>query len=411
MLPYTQINDQHFPGMMLLPINIGTFGISTAQDLRIVHLLLICINYLLLFKLLRGTSNLVRLSSLVLYALLFYSWEGNILWIDSFVATLSLLGFYLLYTQKALTSHINFFLTGLIFGLILMFKQHGIVLCAVSSLWVLSSKPSLSRFITFILGGAVPMGLAGLYLYRIGVFDQFWFWTIYHNLFGYTRLEGRPPLWGELARLLAPLSIVVTSVFFSKNFKPLPLLFLVATLVFCFPRYGLIHAQIALPIVIFVFAMSLQKSKELVFFAFILISLCLVFTVRTVTKDIPNKIKFYDSDTIETVMYVKQHADLSKPIYVYGVNDNIYHLTSTLPPQKMWIELLAGNIIPGVEDTLISTLKSSPPQFILLDSKAYIDGMYISEFTPNIWKHINNSYKKQVTLRNGVEVWYPKNEN
>ena len=41
-----------------------------------------------------------------------------------------------------------------------------------------------------------------------------------------------------------------------------------------------------------------------------------------------------------TVSYIERNADKTRPIYVYGVNDNIYHLTNTLPPNKFWIELL-----------------------------------------------------------------------
>jgi hypothetical protein len=34
------------------------------------------------------------------------------------------------------------------------------------------------RNLTFELGAIVPFGIACLFLWRAGVFDKFWFWTI-----------------------------------------------------------------------------------------------------------------------------------------------------------------------------------------------------------------------------------------
>ncbi len=393
MLPYTQINDQHFPGFMLLPLN-------SVEILRIIHIFLIIANFMLLSKILKNFNSVVRFASLLLYSLFLYSWEGNTLWVDSFIATLSLLGFYVLESGWTFKNNLTYFFSGLIFGVLLTFKQHGIFLCLAAGVWVLNRRPSLQRLAWFVIGGGLPMATILFWLYKIGVFKDFWFWTVSHNLQGYTRLEGRWPVFGELARFL---SLVIPALLLQKSKNVFHYFYLFASLFYVFPRFGLIHAQITLPILIYTISRKLSPSV-----AIVLLTLGVFFTFRVLVKDTPGKIYFYDQSTQNTVNYVKENAKFGRPIYVYGVNDNIYHLTQTLPPQKTWIELLRGNIVPGVEDTIISTLKSDPPQFVLVDLQASIDGQKIQEFTPLIYTYLQNNFSKRVSLTNGVEVWYAK---
>lgn len=400
MLPYTQINDQHFPGFMLLPLNLGFFGITTVYGLRFVHLLLIVINFVLLSKLLKKSNSVIKLISLLLYSLFLFSWEGNTLWVDLFVTTTALLGFYLLETSWTFKNLMTFFLTGLTFGVLLTFKQHGIFLCLAAGLWVISRKPSLKQLFLFVMGGLLPMTTTMLHLFQIGVFKDFWFWTFSHNLQGYSSLEGRWPVFGESARLL---SLVIPVFFLRKSKNVFHYFYLFASLFYIFPRFGLIHAQVALPILIYLISQKLSLTL-----AVFLLALGIFFTARVIIKDTPGKIYFYDESARETMEFVKAHVQPNKPIYVYGVNDNIYHLTQTLPPNRTWIELLKGNIIPGIEDTIISTLKVDPPQFILVDPQASIDSQKISEFTPLINKYIQDNFSKRVSLTNGIEVWYAK---
>ena len=401
MLPYTQINDQHFPGFMLLPLNLGSLGVTTVDGLRLVHLLLIVINFVLLSKLLKKSNSVIKFISLLLYALFLFSWEGNTLWVDSFVATTALFGFYLLETGWTFNNSFTYFFTGLIFGTLLAFKQHGIFLCLTAGTWVICHKPSFGKLMWFVIGGILPMGMIMLRLSQIGVLKDFWFWTVSHNLSGYTNLEGRWPVLGEMARFLSLVLPAAASIFLIKSRKYVYLLFIIASLFYVFPRFGLIHAQIALPILIYIISRRLSLAL-----AIILLSLGIFFTVRVLAKDTPGRIYFYDQTTQETVDYVRANVKSGKSIYVYGVNDNIYHLTDTLPPRKIWIELLRGNIIPGVEETIISTLQADPPQFILVDPQASIDGQKIREFTPRIYAYLQDNFNKRVTLSNGVEVWY-----
>src|SRR3989338_11609788 len=49
LLPYKQILDQHFPGVMFFPINLATLGIDTPQEARLLHFAVVAITQVILF--------------------------------------------------------------------------------------------------------------------------------------------------------------------------------------------------------------------------------------------------------------------------------------------------------------------------------------------------------------------------
>ena len=103
MLPYVQINDQHFPGLFLLPTNLRTLGFDNVEKLRWLHLGLIGFTTLVLYKLIG------KLRWIILFLTFFLLWEGNTLWVDSFVAPLVLLAFYGLWSKWSFRTTRNLF--------------------------------------------------------------------------------------------------------------------------------------------------------------------------------------------------------------------------------------------------------------------------------------------------------------
>ena len=394
MKPYTQINDQHFPGLLFLP------KFTTVSQLRFLHLLFPLLNLFLLSKLIRS-GPLLKFLSLLLYVVFFITWEGNTFWLDSFVAVLALFGFYLLESKHAFRNLTSFFLTGLVFGYLITFKQHGVLLCLSGLVWVVQHRPSLKLFCAFAIGGILPLSLQSAALVVLGVFPEFFFWTVTHNLTGYVGLEGRSPTLTESIRFLALAIPTVLSLGFAKNAKLVYFLFLFASIIYIYPRFGLIHAQISLPIMVFL----ISRVWPLLIPPLLV---GMLFASRFMLTDNSGHVLFYDAASYQTVDFVNQTVSRNRPIYVYGVNDNIYHLTQTRPPQHAWIELLAGNIIPGVEDTIVGTLDADPPQYILVDPHASIDNSRLPEFTPKIWQYITTRYTLMHSLPNQIQVWYPK---
>src|SRR3990167_11274587 len=49
LIPYKQIFDQHFPGIMFFPVNLATLGIDTPQEAQILHLGIVILTQVILF--------------------------------------------------------------------------------------------------------------------------------------------------------------------------------------------------------------------------------------------------------------------------------------------------------------------------------------------------------------------------
>jgi len=107
----------------------------------------------------------------------------------NFVVFPALLGIWLL--LRALHSGRSplFFLSGLLSGIAVLMKQHGIffvLFCLLYLVWdelKCESKPEpprivLRRSAIFVAGVILPYLATCLWMYRAGVFPQFWFWTV-----------------------------------------------------------------------------------------------------------------------------------------------------------------------------------------------------------------------------------------
>ena len=79
------------------------------------------------------------------------------------------------------------FLSGMLYGVAILMKQHGVFFAIFGGLYLLwdhwtrhrGAWPAMLRKLAiFILGLAVPLALTAFALWRAGVFEKFWFWTV-----------------------------------------------------------------------------------------------------------------------------------------------------------------------------------------------------------------------------------------
>ncbi len=104
-----------------------------------------------------------------------------------FVVAAALGGTLLLLRAVDTRRSATLFWSGLLYGIAVLMKQHGILFAGFAILFLLSNhraRPrtvwtSLPRKLMLFCGGvALPLVLTGLALWRAGVFDRFWFWTV-----------------------------------------------------------------------------------------------------------------------------------------------------------------------------------------------------------------------------------------
>ena len=198
--PYSEAYNMKFPGTYLMYAGImAVFG-QTIQGIHIGLLLVNCAAILLVYLLARkvmddfpaaiagGTYALLSLSSSVL---------GFAAHATHFVILPALGGvLLLLYAIERERLHL-YFLSGTLLGISFITKQPGIFFVLFGATWILwqhlSSRWSGSRdnnqsaypvgtlvlkLGTFSLGAALPLMITLVWLYFVGVFDRFWFWTV-----------------------------------------------------------------------------------------------------------------------------------------------------------------------------------------------------------------------------------------
>jgi len=87
LIPYKQILDQHFPGLMFLPVNFDNLGVNDEYIARIWLIAVVVITQLLLFLISKEIlkSNKKALIVNLLYLIWQPFFEGWVLWLDTFL--------------------------------------------------------------------------------------------------------------------------------------------------------------------------------------------------------------------------------------------------------------------------------------------------------------------------------------
>ena len=187
--PYTLAYNMKFPGTYAAyAVIMSIFG----QTVTGIHLGLLLVNaatVILIFFLGRQLMNsTLGLAAAISYAVLSVSpsvlgFAGHA---THFVLLPVLGGTLLLCNSTDRQALGRLFASGLLFGIGLLMKQPAGFFAFFGTIYLISSnlhcraraKKILVLGLTFSAGVILPLGITCLLLWRIGVFDRFWFWTI-----------------------------------------------------------------------------------------------------------------------------------------------------------------------------------------------------------------------------------------
>ena len=187
--PYKLAYNMKFPGIYAAyAVIMSIFG----QTVTGVHLGLLLVNaatVVLIFFLGRQLQN----SKLGLVAAMSYSvlsispsvlgFAGHA---THFVLLPVLGGTLLLLTSTGRQAFGRLFASGLLFGTGLLMKQPAVFFIVFGAIYLVTSnlyhraqgKKILAPGVTFSAGVILPLGITCMFLWRFGVFERFWFWTI-----------------------------------------------------------------------------------------------------------------------------------------------------------------------------------------------------------------------------------------
>ena len=391
--PYSQILDQHFPGLMFLPINLNNLGMTTPDIARVWLISLVVVIHLLLFFISKDIFKSERKALMVNLLYLFWQpfLEGWVFWIDSFLPLILLPAFYYLHKQK-------FILTGLFLGLAIIFKQVMIPLSLIIILYIFWNKRKLSDFKNYLLGLITPLFLMVIYLIGIGVFKDFLYWTIIFNLTVYAQFgRGVGP---SLAHLSRTLLVFGTPFIILKSIKDrtvqILLIFLLGSLIGLSTRFDFVHFQPALPFALIATVMGFSiifkhlAGKLLIIFYI----LALIWWLNIFYKGhISNYILFFDDNTYNLAEKIKTYTKPKEKIFILGSPLHLYQMSQTLPAGDVFVFQFPW-FLKVTEERILKGIKEDQPEIVIVDRTVEIEGEKITDFAGNINKYLLENYVK-----------------
>ena len=350
-LPYTQIIDQHFPGIFLLPSGL------TPQFFQLVLLLIVLTQSFWIYKISRS-----RLA-VALFAVWQPFFAGNQLWIDTLIP---------LFTLPALYFFSSPVIAGLLLGTALLFKQSVLIL-------ILAALMFSRKKLRFLMASLLPISLTVIYFWSKGAAADFFFWTVKFNFLVYPGLARLWPTASDLVKLSLPGLLACLAIWKAKNHRLL-LAFALTSLIGILPRFNLVHFQSAIPF--FVILLSYFNFKKLILAAsFIWVA----FFIRHQFG--PGRYQYFDSQTYALAAQIRNLTTPGESIFILGTQPHLYVLSDTVPSGSLFSFSLPW-YLPLLEKKLLSTL----PRLVIIDNASSVDGRPLSSYSPLLLNYIQSNY-------------------
>ena len=388
--PYLQILDQHFPGLMFLPINLDNLGMNTPEIARVWSIIIVVLIQLMLFitanKILKSKWKALLVNAFYLIWQPFF--EGWVLWIDSFLPLFLLPAFYFLNKK-------NYFWTGLFLGMAIIFKQVIIPLSGLVLVYIFWEQRNIKKLTAYLLGLLSPIVLMLIYLFSLGVIKDFWYWTVVFNLTTFAQSgKQAAPTFAHLLRVGVVFGGGLILVkFLNQRSAWILLMFMFGALLAAFARFDFVHFQPALPFAILATVYGLDKLGKLgrlmgIGYLFILIWWLVIFY----KGHLGDKILFFDKNTYELAAKVKQYTKPGERIFVFGPVPHLYQMTKTKPAGDIFVFQFPW-FLTVAEDRILEGIKKDNPEIVVSDRTVEIEGQKITDFAKEIDKYINKNYQ------------------
>ncbi len=391
--PYSQIFDQHFPGLMFFPINLNNLGMTNPTTARIWLIGIIILTHIFIFLISRFIFKSSKRALIVniLYLIWQPFFEGWVLWIDSFLPLLLLPAFY--FSIKK-----NFFLAGLFLGISIVFKQTIIPLSALLFLYFCLDRKNIREVLAYLAGLLIPLFLMISYFFGIGVLWDFWYWNVIFNLTTYAKYGTKAPVEsGFISRILFVYSFSLASFYFKeKRIVYTIFIFLFGSFISILDRADFIHLQPSLPFAAIATSLafySIKNKKILITIVCVYILVTLWWLNIFYKGHLSEKVFFFDNQTYKVADLIKKYSFSGDKIFIYGAQANLYLLTNTLPAGNTFVFQFPW-FLKVAEDRVLNGIKKDQPKIIVFDTSYKVDGVELKIFSTKIYAYIENNYKK-----------------
>lgn len=412
LLPYGQILDQHFPGLMFLPINLNNLGMLNEQIARVWSIGIVVLIQLLLYII--GQKILASKTKALLVCLVYLFWqpffEGYVLWIDSFLPLMLLPAFYFSY-QAIMTKQLRpIWLAGLFLGLGVVFKQVVIPLAGVVFIliwWYRRNWQTVWQFVA----GFLPLPLLMVaYYWSMGVLKDFWFWTVTFNLTTFAEQGKKPPFFSGVVRLLGVYAPAVGLVLAERKLALMLGVYIVAGLAAIYARFDFVHLQPTLPFVALATVLVIDRVVKLGWGKLAIVGYCLMLVwwqAIFYRGHLGETVLFFDPQTKLVAEKIKQYTQPGEEIFLFGPVLHLYYLSETIPAGRVFVFQFPW-FFHDAGDRVLAGVKTNP-KLILRDRTVEIEGQKITNFGAEIDQYIDQNYEVFEVIGN-TEFMRPKNK-
>lgn len=389
--PYQQILDQHFPGLLFLPINFDNLGMNDAPSARLWLYGIVALTHLLLFVI---SKNILGSGKALLVNFLYLLWqpffEGWVLWIDNFLPLFLLPAFYFSLRKK-------FFLSGIFLGIAVVFKQTVIPLAILMFLYILWTK-NIRGILGYTIGGLIPIAFMLIFISSQGIWLDFWYWTIIFNLTVYAQSGTQlPASFGFISRIVVVYGSSFTAFLCKdKNITYILYLFLIGSLFGNLDRANFVHLQPSLPFVVIATTLgfhSLAKKRVLAILIAVYVLIAGWWQNVFYKGHILDKVFFFDEETYAISNKIRQYTSEGDKIFVFGAAPHLYQMSKTLPAGDIFVFQFPW-FLSVVEDRVVEGIKKDQPDIIISDRTVKIEDVPIVDFAKKIDSYINENYQK-----------------
>lgn len=394
--PYGQILDQHFPGLMFLPINLHNLGMINEVVARYWEIGIVVTIQLLLYVI--SLKIFESRKKAILVCLLYLVWqpffEGWVLWIDSFLPLMLLPAFWFSYKAVNEGKNSQIMLAGLFLGLAIVFKQIVLPLSAMVMLMLWVYRRNL-KTVVYFLAGLVPFPVLMIfYFWSINVFKDFWYWTVTFNLTTFAEYGKKPPFLNGLIKVMVVYLPTIGLWRMERKLAVVLGVYILGGLAAIYARFDFVHLQATLPFVMIATVLVMTKlSKSLT--GKVMIALYIFLTIGWLgvfyRGHLSGNVMFFDSESKAIVENIKQLTDPGEEIFLWGTPMHWYLLSETVPAGRVFVFQFPWFLMVSHE-RILEGLVRSEPKLILRDSSVTMEGKTMTQVAPGIDNYIDQNY-------------------
>lgn len=399
LLPYKQILDQHFPGLLFLPINFDNLGMTTPTAALVWQLGAVAITQYLIYILAKRvikSPGYILLPN-VLYLIWQPFFEGFIQWLDIFlpIFLLSAALLVLKYFDKP-KKELYIEAAGFVLGLGIIFKQVLVPVVALILLYLLL-KRGIKVALLFGLSALLPILVMLIYLSVRGVLGDFIYWTVTYNMTVFAEY-GRKwiPSFSHLIRFAFVFGVgfFVLLAYFRERKIFLLGLFGFGSLAAVFARFDFIHLQPALPFVVLLTGFGLSafpKSHLLRVGVLVYLLLAVFWGIKFYNGNLGGGVTFFDDNVYNVANEVRSSTKRGDKIFVYGAPAHLYQMTGTIPAGDVFIFQFPW-FMRVAQKRVLDGLILDKPRLVVAQRSVYVDGQAIVNYASEINEYLSRFY-------------------